>query len=376
MDIAKGKIANAITSAAINHIVATTDDLYDTDMNEYQNVINKSIKDILEGVAKEKNATANKEEILRKIVNTANSLKGPNAEATLSNIITAIDEISFDKSDLAKTGTDDTVTLTVLSQIITKGVRDILQGIINSQTQLGNVVAKEEKATENKNEIISSIKGENQNATNTVILEVFNHIDFSALAKTGENDNVTLTLLYNVILQSVIDILTGVSETERRISDAMAKETTATSNREIIISSIENAVNTLTGGESGTTLTEISYLLNTYTQELKDKIDTSESNVLSGVTQTEQHVINEISDSKEEIIRKIDSDTDSLRGENNNVTLSSLNDDIQSLDDNVAKESQATENKNEIISHFDVSMEEIKSMMNKIIMRDYTQDED
>jgi hypothetical protein len=237
-------------------------------------------------------------------------------------------------------------------------------------------VAKEEKATENKNEIISSIKGENQNATNTVILEAFNHIDFSALAKTGENDNVTLTLLYNVILQSVIDILTGVSETERRISDAMAKETTATSNREIIISSIENAVNTLTGEESGTTLTEISYLLNTYAQELKDKIDASESNVLSGVTQTELNVINEISDSKEEIIRKIDSDTDSLRGENNNVTLSSLNDDIQSLDDNVAKESQATENKNEIISHFDVSMEEIKSMMNKIIMRDYTQDED
>lgn len=42
-EIVKGKIANALTSAAKNHIVATTDDLYDTDFQMYQDEINKLI---------------------------------------------------------------------------------------------------------------------------------------------------------------------------------------------------------------------------------------------------------------------------------------------------------------------------------------------
>lgn len=41
--IVKGKIANAITSAAKNHIVATTDDIYDTNFSEYQDEINRRL---------------------------------------------------------------------------------------------------------------------------------------------------------------------------------------------------------------------------------------------------------------------------------------------------------------------------------------------
>lgn len=52
-EIAKGKIANALTSAAKNHIVATTDDLYDTNFLEYQDEINKRISTDIE-VVKEK----------------------------------------------------------------------------------------------------------------------------------------------------------------------------------------------------------------------------------------------------------------------------------------------------------------------------------
>ena len=52
-EIVKGKIANALTSAAKNHIVATTDDLYDTNFLEYQDEINKRISTDIE-VVKEK----------------------------------------------------------------------------------------------------------------------------------------------------------------------------------------------------------------------------------------------------------------------------------------------------------------------------------
>ena len=45
--IVKGKIANALTSAAKNHIVATTDDLYDTNFLEYQDELNKRVDDTL-----------------------------------------------------------------------------------------------------------------------------------------------------------------------------------------------------------------------------------------------------------------------------------------------------------------------------------------
>lgn len=42
-DIVKGKIANAITSAAKNHIVAVVDDIYDADFKEYQGEVNKRV---------------------------------------------------------------------------------------------------------------------------------------------------------------------------------------------------------------------------------------------------------------------------------------------------------------------------------------------
>lgn len=46
--IVKGKIANALTSAAKNHIVATTDDLYDTNFLEYQEDINKRVDETMD----------------------------------------------------------------------------------------------------------------------------------------------------------------------------------------------------------------------------------------------------------------------------------------------------------------------------------------
>lgn len=41
MEIAKGKIGNALTSTAKNHIVAVANDLYDEELNKYQSELNK-----------------------------------------------------------------------------------------------------------------------------------------------------------------------------------------------------------------------------------------------------------------------------------------------------------------------------------------------
>ena len=46
MDIVKGKIGNALTSAASNHVVATANDIYDENLGDYQNNININLSDI------------------------------------------------------------------------------------------------------------------------------------------------------------------------------------------------------------------------------------------------------------------------------------------------------------------------------------------
>lgn len=43
MEIAKGKIGNALTSTAKNHVVAVANDLYDEELGLYQSELNKRI---------------------------------------------------------------------------------------------------------------------------------------------------------------------------------------------------------------------------------------------------------------------------------------------------------------------------------------------
>ena len=43
MEIAKGKIGNALTSTAKDHVVAVANDLYDEDLNKYQSELNEKI---------------------------------------------------------------------------------------------------------------------------------------------------------------------------------------------------------------------------------------------------------------------------------------------------------------------------------------------
>ena len=59
-EIVKGKISNALTSAAKNHIVATTDDLYDTNFLEYQDEINKRVSTDIENIQSDVEALTGK----------------------------------------------------------------------------------------------------------------------------------------------------------------------------------------------------------------------------------------------------------------------------------------------------------------------------
>lgn len=68
-EIVKGKIANALTSAAKNHIVATTDDLYDTNFLEYQDEINKRLSDSIENIQEEVGNLSDKIEETQEEVN-------------------------------------------------------------------------------------------------------------------------------------------------------------------------------------------------------------------------------------------------------------------------------------------------------------------
>ena len=43
MEIAKGKIGNALTSTAKDHVVAVANDLYDEELNKYQSELNSMI---------------------------------------------------------------------------------------------------------------------------------------------------------------------------------------------------------------------------------------------------------------------------------------------------------------------------------------------
>jgi hypothetical protein len=140
-EIAKGKIANALTSAAKNHIVATTDDIYDTNLLEYQDEINQSIFETLSGVAKEDTLVTG-----------------------ISNIREDISKIELDTSDLAK---EDTLA---------EGVAYIVNKIETTQPDL-STIAKEETLTTGVSNIINDVDSQANAVTSTINSKTENIID-------------------------------------------------------------------------------------------------------------------------------------------------------------------------------------------------------
>lgn len=146
-NIVKGKIANAITSAAKNHIVATTDDLYDTNLSEYQDEINQSIFETLSDVAKEDTLVTGisniREDISKKELDTTNLAKEDTLVEGVAHIVNKIETTQPDLSAVAKEST------------LTQGVQDIREDISHIQIDTSDLAKQ----------------GTNTGATNTTIYE-------------------------------------------------------------------------------------------------------------------------------------------------------------------------------------------------------------
>lgn len=228
-EIVKGKIANALTSAAKNHIVATTDDIYDTNLLEYQDEINQSIIETLSGVAKEDTLVNGisdiREDISEIELDTSDLAKEDTLTQGINDIIDKIETTQPDLSTVAKEDTlvtgitninnnvdsqANAVTSTINSK--TENIIGTVNGQANAvidtvNSQAGNVINSVNTSTTNVVEgkagaIIDtvnaqgqSIKGPNDEATNTAILSAITNIDFSALAKQGSDVSVSLTTI-------------------------------------------------------------------------------------------------------------------------------------------------------------------------------------
>lgn len=106
------------------------------------------------------------------------ALQGDNPEATNSEILRAIDNIDIDTSELAKEET-------------------LVQGVSGIRSDIANIPAPD----------LSEVakQGDNPNATNTVILEAFSHIDFSALATKADQEAAAELLILKQRIGESID---------------------------------------------------------------------------------------------------------------------------------------------------------------------------
>ncbi len=94
--IVKGKIANAITSAAKDHIVATSEDIYDEQLQKYQSDTNKSLVDNISEIKEIISDTSDLAEKVKK--NTQNisllSLKTEAVKKDVENISGSVETLS------------------------------------------------------------------------------------------------------------------------------------------------------------------------------------------------------------------------------------------------------------------------------------------
>ena len=74
--IVKGKIANALTSVAMNHIVATTEDIFDENLQKYQQDINEFVTSVIPSGTTNENQLVNKEYVDNEILHSAAYFRG------------------------------------------------------------------------------------------------------------------------------------------------------------------------------------------------------------------------------------------------------------------------------------------------------------
>lgn len=258
-NIVKGKIANAITSAAKNHIVATTDDLYDTNLSEYQDEINQSIFETLSDVAKEDTLVTGisniREDISKIELDTTNLAKEDTLVEGVAHIVNKIETTQPDLSTIAKEDTlatgvsniindvdsqANTVTSTINSKTenIIDTVNDKTNEVIDTvNLQTGNVINNvntnttsvvsiqaqgiQDNINRKTTDILNTVNTQAQSLANDIVnldsnlnsgvTRIFDAINLIKEELQGENSAITLTYLYDTLgdLSTLLDEING-----------------------------------------------------------------------------------------------------------------------------------------------------------------------
>lgn len=204
-EIVKGKIANALTSAAKNHIVATTDDIYDTNLLEYQDNINQGIIETLSGVAKEDTLVAG----VSNIINDVN-LQANTVTSTINSKTENIIDVMNDQAS-AVIG-----AVNVQAGNVIDSVNESTTNVVVGQTQgiQDNINAK-------TTDILNTVNAQAQSLANDIVnldgnldsgvTRIFDAINIIKEELQGQNSAITLTYLYDTLgdLSTLLDEING-----------------------------------------------------------------------------------------------------------------------------------------------------------------------
>lgn len=187
----------------------------------------------LDDLATEPNATANKQAVLDALAALQAALQGSNAQATLTALKTAIDNINIDTTELAKQGDNPDATLTETQAQATSAATDAAAAKAAAQAiVIPTDYAKEAAATTNKEAIITSIS----NAVASIL---------------GTNTAATLTAIRSLLT----DNWSGLEQIRNALyylDQSVAKEAKATQN----LQDLSRQISALYGSEE-TTLTDV-----------------------------------------------------------------------------------------------------------------------
>ena len=231
-EIAKGKIANALTSAAKNHIVATTDDIYDTNLLEYQDEINQNVFETLSGVAKEDTLVTGisniREDISEIELDTSDLAKEETLTTGVSNIINDVDLQANAVTSTINSKTENVIdTVNSQANAVIGTVNSQTGNVINSvNTNTTSVVSSQAQGIQDNinrktTDILNTVNAQAQSLANDIVnldndldsgvTRIFDAINLIKEELQGQNSAITLTYLYDTLgdLSTLLDEING-----------------------------------------------------------------------------------------------------------------------------------------------------------------------
>lgn len=167
-------------------------------------------------IAETEQAKANYDTAKENLTELAEDLGG--ISETVENAV----EDAMHGADVAKQGTDPTVTLTII-----KGLLDNLDltNVAKQGTDPTATLTAIKSALDNMDISNVAKQGDNPNATNTAILAAFSNIDFSTLAKQGVNSNATNTAILQAVSSIDLSSLATLSGQQSAAADLLTLKT-------------------------------------------------------------------------------------------------------------------------------------------------------